>query len=71
MHTKEELDMAIIKLYTDYKESIKKYKKGDTTLINKLIEINKDEKNYTREEVYYIAFNSLLLLQEDIKKGNI
>jgi len=71
MYTKEELDIAIIKLYTDYKEFVKKYKKHDITLINKLIEINNDEKKYTKEEVYYIAFNSLLLLQEDIKKGNI
>ncbi len=69
MHTKEELDIAVIKLYEDYKEAVKKYKQMDASLVNKLIEINNDEKKYTKEEVYYIGFNALVLLQNDINNN--
>lgn len=69
MHTQEELNQAIITLYQDYKDVIDKYKKGDKKIINKLIKISKDESKYTRDEVYYIGFNALKLLQEDIEKN--
>ena len=71
MHKKEELDMAILQLYEDYKKVIKKYKKGDLSLIEELIKINDDERNYNKEEVYYIGFNALLLLKIDIDNGNV
>ncbi len=71
MRTKEELDIAVMKLYNNYKEVARKYKQGDISLINKLVEINNDEKKYTKEEVYYIGFNALLLLQNDIQNNKI
>lgn len=65
MHTKEELDLAILNLYKDYKDAINDYKKGDINFFQKLEKINNDSKKYTTEEVYYIAFNVILLFQED------
>ena len=71
MRNKEELDIAVIKLYGDYRETIKKYKKRDIAFVGKLVEISNDESNYTKEDVYYIGFNALLLLQEDFVKNRI
>ena len=71
MHTKEELNQAIITLYQDYKDVVDKYKKGDLRIINKLVKISKDETKYTRDEVYYICFNALMLLKEDFKKEKL
>ena len=34
-------------------------------------ENHKQEKKYTREEVYYIGLNALALLEQDIKKNNL
>ena len=65
MHTKEELDLAILNLYKDYKDAINDYKKGDINFFQKLAKIKNDSKKYTTEEVYYIAFNVILLFQED------
>ncbi len=64
MHTIEEIDLAVIKLYGDYRDTIKKYKNGDITFISKLVEISNDERNCPKEEAYYIGFNALLLLQD-------
>lgn len=71
MHTKEELDRAILNLYKDYKDTIKDYKDGNLKLLYDVNKINSEEKKYTREEVYYIGLNALALLEQDIKKNNL
>lgn len=71
MHRKEELDKAIIKLYNDYKDVIKDYRNGDLKILYDFAKINDEEKKYTKEEVYYIGFNALLLLEQDIKRNNL
>lgn len=69
MHTQEELNRAILDLYHDYKECIKDYKKNDFGFISKLCKINNDNKKYTKEEVYFIGFNALLMLQSDLENN--
>ena len=71
MHRKEELDKAIIILYNDYKDVIKDYRNGDLKILYDFAKINDEEKKYTKEEVYYIGFNALLLLEQDIKRNNL
>ena len=71
MHTEEELNKAIIELYKDYKDIVKKMKLNDKTYIFNIAKINKDESKYTKEEVLYIGVNALSLLEQDIKNNNI
>lgn len=71
MHTKEELDMAVIKLYNSYKDTIRDYKSGNIKLFSDLIKISEEETKYSKGEVYYIGFNALLLLENNIKKGEL
>ena len=71
MHTDEELNKAILELYKDYKDIVKKMKLNDKTYIFNLAKINKDESKYTKEEVLYIGVNALSLLEQDIKNNNI
>lgn len=59
MHTKEELDRAILNLYKDYKDTIKDYKDVNLKLLYDVNKINSEEKKYTREEVYYIGFECI------------
>lgn len=68
MHNKEELDLAVLKLYNDYREVMKKYKNGDKKIIYDLLKINNDEKEYTKEEAYYIGFSALAMLTDDMNK---
>ena len=71
MHTKEELDKAIIDLYNEYKESYRDLKNRNIKAIQDLVKINNEEKKYTREEVYYIGINALILLEDDIRNNRI
>ena len=71
MHTEEELNKAIIDLYKDYKDIVKKMKLSDKTYIFNMAKINKDESKYTKEEVLYIGVNALSLLEQDIKNNNM
>ena len=71
MHTDEELNKAMLELYKDYKDIVKKMKLNDKTYIFNLAKINKDESKYTKEEVLYIGVNALSLLEQDIKNNNI
>ncbi|MBQ6282886.1 MAG: hypothetical protein IJK66_05095 [Bacilli bacterium] len=71
MHTDEELNFAILELYKDYKDIVKKMKLNDKTYIFNLAKINKDERKYKKEEVLYIGINALNLLELDIKNNNI
>lgn len=71
MHSKEELDKAIIDLYKDYKDIYKDYKDGNFKILFDLNKIHNEEKKYTKEEVYYIGLNALELLEQDIKNNNI
>lgn len=71
MHTDEELNKAIIELYKDYKDIVKKMKLNDKTYIFNMAKINRDESKYTKEEVLYIGVNALSLLEQDIKNNNI
>lgn len=66
MHTKEELDKAILELYKDYKDALKDYKEGNVKFFYEMTKINNDEKKYTKEEVYYIGFNALLMLKKEL-----
>lgn len=66
MHTKEELDKAILELYKDYKDALKDYKEGNVKFFYEMTKINNDEKKYTKEEVYYIGFNALLMLRKEL-----
>lgn len=71
MHTKEELDRAILNLYKDYKDTIKDYKDGNLKFLYDVNKINNEEKKYTREEVYYICLNELVLLEHDMRNNNL
>ena len=71
MHTDEELNKAILELYKDYKDIVKKMKLNDKTYIYNMAKINNDESKYTKEEVLYIGVNALSLLEQDIKNNNI
>ena len=71
MHTEEELNVAILELYKDYKDIVKKMKLNDKTYIFNMAKINKDESKYTKEEVLYIGINALNMLEQDIKNNNI
>lgn len=71
MHTKEELDRAILNLYKDYKDTIKDYKDGNLKFLYDVNKINNEEKKYTREEVYYICLNTLVLLEHDMRNNNL
>ena len=71
MHTDEELNKAILELYKDYKDIVKKMKLNDKTYIFNMAKINNDESKYTKEEVLYIGVNALSLLEQDIKNNNI
>lgn len=71
MHTKEELDRAILNLYKDYKDTIKDYKDGNLKFLYEVNKINNEEKKYTREEVYYICLNVLVLLEHDMRNNNL
>ena len=71
MHTEEELNIAILELYKDYKDIVKKMKLNDKTYIFNMAKINKDESKYTKEEVLYIGINALNMLEQDIKNNNI
>ena len=46
MHTKEELDRAILSLYKDYKYTIKDYKDGNLKFLYDVNKINNEEKKY-------------------------
>ena len=52
MHTKEELDRAILNLYKDYKDTIKDYKDGNLKFLYEVNKINNEEKNVYVLEVY-------------------
>lgn len=71
MHTEEELQKAILELYKDYKDIVKKMKLNDKTYIFNMAKINNDESKYTKEEVMYIGINALNLLEHDIRNNNI
>lgn len=71
MHTKDELDKAIIDLYKNYKDTIKDYRNGNIKFLYDINKINNEEKKYTIDEVYYIGLNALALLEQDIKNNKI
>ena len=71
MHTKEELDRAILNLYKDYKDTIKDYKDCNLKFLYDVNKINNEEKKYTREEVYYICLNTLVLLEHVMRNNNL
>lgn len=66
MHTQEELDKAILELYKDYKDVLKDYEEGNLKFFYEMNKINNDERKYTKEEVYYIGFNALMMLKKDL-----
>lgn len=53
MHTKEELDRAILNLYKDYKDTIKDYKDGNLKFLYEVNKINNEEKS-TQEKKFII-----------------
>ena len=71
MHSKEELDKAIMDLYHDYKETYKDYKEGNIRILFDFNKISNEEKKYTKDEVYYIGLNALALLEQDIRNNKI
>ncbi len=68
MHTKEELDRAVVDLYKDYKDAIKDCQNRNIKFAYDITKITNDEQKYTKQEVYYIGMNALALLIQDIKK---
>mgnify|MGYP004661606867 CR=1 FL=1 len=71
MHTKEELDRAILNLYKDYKDTIKNYKDSNLKFLYDVNKINNEEKKYTGEEACYICLNALALLEHDMINNNL
>lgn len=53
MHTKEELDRAILNLNKDYKDTIKDYKDGNLKFLYEVNKINNEEKS-TQEKKFII-----------------